>query len=268
MLELEHGFRIVDSQVQLEPERNRRRRGEGGPEQIERELHQAGVVRALTMPGDRQGSYLKANNGVARMAVDRPFHAVARVKGVRDPGGGTGSRIINLTQSRSEEHTSPDDIEQYAYEDRFVAFMLNPQSDGLPDGEVLRRLEDVDMPVLTYGGRGFPPERIEATLLSYNFPLILSHFGGYSLDRSQMLDGIELLDQHDNCYLETSYVRFRDPLEKAIMEHPSRVVFGSGAPSFHPNVAVMEILTLDIPQDAMRKVFSKNISRVIDAVAR
>ena len=44
---------------------------------------------------------------------------------------------------------------------------------------------------------------------------------------------------------------------------PDRVLFGSGSPSSHPNVAVMEILTLDVPEDAMRKVFDKNARRVL-----
>jgi predicted TIM-barrel fold metal-dependent hydrolase len=48
------------------------------------------------------------------------------------------------------------------------------------------------------------------------------------------------------------------------MEHPDRVLFGSGAPASHPNVAIMEILTLDVPEDAMRKVFTNNPERVID----
>lgn len=267
MLELEHGFRIVDVHVELEPEAERRPRGVGSPEQIERELHQAGVVRALAVPDHRSGSYLKVNNGVARMAVDRPFDAIARINGIHDPNAGARSRIKNLTRSRTDEHTSPEDIEQYAYEDRFIGFMLHPHRDGLPDEKVLEQLADVDMPVFTYGGRGFPPQRIEETLLDYDFPLIISHFGGYPLEKELMLEAIDLLDRHGNCFLDTSYVRFRDPLEKAIMEHPSRVLFGSGAPSSHPNVAVMEILTLDLPEDAMRKVFSKNVSRIVDEVA-
>jgi len=32
-------------------------------------------------------------------------------------------------------------------------------------------------------------------------------------------------------------------------------------------VAVMEILTLDVPEDAMIKVFSKNASRVVEELA-
>ena len=51
------------------------------------------------------------------------------------------------------------------------------------------------------------------------------------------------------------------------MEHPDRLVFGSNTPAIHPNVAIMEILTLDVPEDAMRKLFSKNAARVVTELA-
>ncbi|WP_246987119.1 amidohydrolase family protein [Halorientalis marina] len=264
MLELEHGFRVVDVHVQLEPDETRRPdRNTGDSETIEREMHQAGVVRAVVFPGARQGSYLKANNAVARMSVERPFVAFARINGARDPNSGAGARLRNLTASREEHHTSPADIEQYAYDDRFVGFKLHPARDGLPDEEVLEQLADVGLPVLVHGGQSFPPAAIEEHLLAYEFPVVVEHFGGYPMNRRLVAGGIDLLDRWESCFLDTSYVRFRDPMERAIMEHPDRVCFGSGAPATHPDVAVMEILTLDVPEDSMRRVFSKNPSRVV-----
>jgi predicted TIM-barrel fold metal-dependent hydrolase len=264
MLELEHGFRIVDFHLELEPDESRRPRGIGDPEQVEREMHQAGIVESVVFPDQREDSYLKANNAVARTAVDRPFVAVARINGARDPGTGAGSRLRNVTRSRGEHHTSPEDVEQYGYEDRFVGFMVNPAVDGLPDSEVLEAIESVEMPVITYGGQGFPPAAIEETLLTYDFPLVIAHCGGYPLSREMMSDTIDLLSRYEDCFVNTSYARFRDPLERAVMEHPDRVIFGSGAPAAHPDVAVMEILTLNVPEDAMRKVFWKNAARVIE----
>jgi len=267
MLELEHGFRVVDVHVQLEPDETRRPRDSGDPESIEREMHQAGVVRAVVFPADRDGSYLKANNAVARMSVGRSFVPIARINGARDAGAGPGSRLRNLASKRKEHHTSPEDVEQYAYDDRFVGFKLHPARDGLPDEEVLEQLDDVGLPVIVHGGRGFPPEAVETHLLDYDFPVVVSHFGGYPLDAELMSETIDLLERHDELYLDTSFVRRRDPLERAVMEHPDRVLFGSGAPAAHPNVAIMEILTLDVPEDAMRKVFSKNPARVIEELA-
>jgi len=262
MLELEHGFRVVDVHVRLEPE-EARRRGTGDPETIEREMHHAGVVRSVVVPGPREGSYLKANNAVARMSVGRPFVAFARVNGARDAGSSPGARLRNLASSRAEKHTSPEDVEQYAYDDRFAGFKLHPPVDGLPDEAVLERLSEVGLPVLVHGGERFPPSAVADHLLGYDFPVILEHFGGYPLNRELVAEGIDMLDSWESCFLDTSYVRYRDPLERAVMEHPDRVLFGSGAPAAHPDVAVMEILTLDVPEDAMRRVFSKNPSRVI-----
>jgi len=267
MLELEHGFRVVDVHVELEPDDARRPRDAGAPEQVEREMHQAGVVRALVFPGSRDGGYLKANNAVARVSVGRSFVALARINGARDAGAGPGSRIRNLTASREDHHTSPADVEQYAYDDRFVGFKLHPRVDGLPDEAVLEELESVGLPVVTHGGRGFPPASIAETLLEYDFPLVVSHFGGYPLQGELMDEAIDLLDSYDDYYLDTSFVRLRDPLERAVIEHPDRVLFGSGAPASHPNVAIMEILTLDVPEDAMRKVFTNNPERVIEELA-
>jgi hypothetical protein len=267
MLELEHGFRVVDVHVEVELDETRRQRGTGDPEQVEREMRQAGVVRSLTFPAARNASYLRANNGVARMAVGRPFETLARINGVREPGSSTGARLRNATRSRGDEHTAPADVEQYAYDDRFAGFVLNPARDGLPDSAVLGELEAAGLPVLAYGGRGFPPDTVEETLLTYDFPLVVSHFGGYPLDERLMNRAIELLGRHEACFLDTSFVTLRDPIERAVMEHPDRIVFGSGAPAVHPNVGVMEILTLDVPEDAMRKVFSKNATRVVEDLA-
>jgi predicted TIM-barrel fold metal-dependent hydrolase len=132
---------------------------------------------------------------------------------------------------------------------------------------VLAELAAVSLPGLVDGGESCPPSAVAEELLAYDMPLVLSHFGGHPLDVDLMNEAIGLLDAHDELYLDTSVVRYREPLERAIREHPDRVLFGSGSPSIHPNVAVMEILTLDVPEDAMKKVFSNNPGRVVEELA-
>mgnify|MGYP000707675804 CR=1 FL=1 len=263
MLELEHGFRVVDVHTRLVPDVDRHS-GDvpGTPERLERE-----IVRSLVYPAGQAENYLKSNNAIARMSVGRPFEPLARINGPLDPSGNAGSRLRNLAASRADVHTAPEDVEQYAYDDRFEGFKLHPGRDGLPDEAVFEALESVGLPVLVHGGEAFPPATIEETILEYDFPTIVSHFGGYPLARNRMETAIDLLETHDRCYLDTSFVRFREPLERALREHPDRVFFGSGAPMAHPNVAIMEILTLDVPEDAMRRAFTKNPARVIDALA-
>lgn len=268
MLELEHGFRVVDVHARLEPAQGRRRReGLGDPERLEREMHQAGVVRALVAAGPREGSYLKANNAVARLCVERPFVAMARVSGARDPADTPVARLRNLTTSRRDHHTTPADVEQYAYDDRFHGFVLDPAVDGLPDREVRDELIAVDLPVIVYCRPAFPPAAVTDTLLNDGYPVVLAGFGGYPGDKSRMENALALLDQYDHLYLDTWAVRDREILERGLLEHPDRILFGSGTPDVHQNVAVMEILTLDISEDAMSRVFNKNPTRLIPGLS-
>lgn len=270
MLELEHHFRVVDVHAQLEPASDEvATRGHAvSPDKLEREMHQAGIVRAVVFPeSPRNESTLRSNNAVARMSVDRPFVAFARINGPLKPASKPPASVTNLARRRKDWHTSPDDVEQYAWDERFHGFTLDPAVDGLPDEAVLERLTDADLPVLVRGGTAFPPADAEDLLLPFEFPVILAHFGGYPLNRSLMHDAIDRLGDHENLYLDSAAVWDRNPLERALREHPDRVLFGSGTPTIHPNVAVMEILTLDVPEDAMRRAFSKNPSRVIPELA-
>ena len=105
VLELEHSFRVVDVGATLDPDQDHDRGRAVAPERLERELHQAGVVRSVVAPRTRPretladtGGYLAANNAVARLCVDRPFVPFARLAGGRNVG--TGSRIRNLTARR------------------------------------------------------------------------------------------------------------------------------------------------------------------------
>lgn len=270
MLELEHRFRVVDVHARLDPVEEASLVGPTiTADGLEREMRQAGVVRSVVFPGPRpQGTgYLEANNAVARLSVERPFVAFARIDGVRDPGTAPTARLRNLAARRKDHHTSPADVEQYAYDDRFHGFKCDPTVDGLPDEEVLDRLGAVGKPLIVHGGTGFPPAAVEATLFGRDFPVIVAHFGGYPLNREQMTRTLDSLDEYSSCYVDTSYVRYRDLLERALREHPDRVLFGSGVPATHPNVAIMELLTLDVTEDTMRRAFSKSSARVIDALA-
>ncbi|MWV63344.1 amidohydrolase family protein [Halorubrum sp. JWXQ-INN 858] len=271
MLGLEHDFRIVDAHATLDAdEASVAVHGRDiSPERLEREMHQAGVVRAVASPGRRASgrSYLRANNAVARLSVDRSFLAFARLNGPRDPRDHPIARLRNLRAERGDHHTRPDDVEQYSYDDRYHGFTMVPAYDGLPNADVLERLETADLPVLVHAGTRFPPAAVERELLGYEFPVVLSSFGGYPLDTELMNRTLDLLDDHDRLYVDTSAVRYREVLERGVLEHPDRVLFGSGAPGVHPNVGVMEVLTLDVPEDLMRRVFTKNAARLIPGLA-
>ncbi len=281
MLELEHGFRIVDVYTQLpsgdRAGTNRFTHSENrySPDRLEREMRQAGITKAVVAPPTQpKTSYVASNNGVARHSVDRPFVAVARINGSRRPEETATDRLRTAVSQRVGAPTSPEradhlstpeDIERYAYDDRFHGFVLDPEVDGYPDDDLLAVLDDVGLPVLVHGQIN-TLSRLSRALLDRSFPVIVAHFGGHPLDRSQMNEMINLLAEHDDCYVETSFVRYRHELERALLEHPDRVLFGSGTPANHPNVAVMEMLTLDVSEDKLWRVFSKNACRVFDAL--
>ncbi|MFC4544221.1 amidohydrolase family protein [Halosolutus amylolyticus] len=266
MLELEHGFRIVDVYTQLPPDDGT---GEDAitPDRLEREMHQAGITKAVVFPpATAETSYVAPNNGVARRSVDRPFVAFARINGTQRSEESATGRLRNAVSRRKDHHTTPEDVERYAYDDRFHGFVLEPGVDGYPDDDVLAVLDDVGLPVIVGGGVDAPPDTLATMLLDRSFPVVVAHFGGHPLERSLMNGMIDLLDKYDDCYVETSFVRYRRELERALLEHPDRVLFGSGTPACHPDVAVMEILTLDVSEDKLWRVFSKNACRVIDAL--
>lgn len=265
MLELGHGFRVVDVHTRLDPAEGERvdRGRDVGPDRLERELRQAGIVRAVAVPGKRERGYLAANNAVARLCIDRPLVPFARLAGPKDPT----SRLRSVVASREEWHADPDQVREFAYDDRFRGFAVDPVRDGLPGKYVRRALADAELPVLVGVDRRFPPDAVADRLLGKGFPVVCCAFGGHPLDRATMHGLVDLLDDHDDCYVETAAVRYRDPLERALAEHPDRVLFGSGTPTVHPSVAVMELLTCSVPEDVMKRAFDGNASRVIPALA-
>jgi predicted TIM-barrel fold metal-dependent hydrolase len=267
MLELEHRFRVFDIHTRLDPDEEAVavHGREISPERMEREMHQAGVVRAAASPGRTPAGegYLRANNAVARLSVDRPLLAFARLNGPETVAGGVVGQLRNLVAQPRPHHTTAADVEQYAYDDRYHGFTLDPAVDGLPTDPVLEALAEVGDPVLVHGGGQFPPEAVAETLLGRGFPVVLTSFGGHPLDRGLMWDALDLLEAHDDLYLDTAFVSYRDVLETGLLEHPDRILFGTGAPAIHPNVGVMEMLTLNVPEDAMRRAFTRNPQRLV-----
>ncbi len=265
MLGLEHDFRVVDVHVRFDPTDD----GTGyraDPERLERELRAAGVVRAVVFAGAEYAAadgYLAANNAVARHAVERPFVPFARLRGARDVETRPGARLRNLAGGRDDADTAPEDVERYAYGDRFAGFVVAPASDGLPDAAVLDALADAGLPVLVGCSRAFPPAAVEEHLSA--LPAVLTG-DGRPLDPDLASQAVAALDADDR-YLDASAVRDRATLERAVRERPDRVLFGSSAPTVHPNVAVMAVLTLDVPRDALGRVFDRNPARVVAPLA-
>lgn len=268
MLELEHGYPVVDIYSTLAPDAGSSERGwTVAPDRMERELAQAGIVRSLVVPPVSSSErYVGPNNWVARVAIERPFVAGARIAGSRPPGSRPLASLWRRLGGDRDTGTGAAELQQYAYDDRFHAFAIAPAADGLPDGDLLAALEDAGRPVVVDGAIGLPPDRLADRLGGHDFPVVLGHFGGRSGGREWMAMAIDTCEDHDGVYLDTSFVRHRDLLERAHLEHPDRVLFGSAAPACHPDVSVMEVLSLDVSEDLLRRSLWKNASRLIGAL--
>lgn len=261
MLELEHEFGVRDIHARLaeSPDED----GPGvEPDQLERELRQAGIVRAVVYP-PRSDDRVKANNAVARAATDRPFVPFARIGGPRRRPSRFPDRVETVIGRQLAD--DPPAADRYATDDRFHGFVLDPGRDGLPTRDALEQLTSTDRPLLVLAGAHYPPSAA-TELLDLGVPVILAHFGGYPLQRHLMREAIGLLDEYERCHLDTSHVRHRDLLAQALREHPDRVLFGSGTPVTHPSVAVSELLSVDIPEDGLRKAFERNPDRLVEGL--
>lgn len=258
------GRRVSDLDATLAPDSTDRRPTPS--ERLAREYRQAGVVRAAVAPpvGDPT-EYLRASNAVARLSVSRPFLAVARLAGPRDPGDSATARVRNLAASREDHHPGPEAVTGLAYDDRFHAVRLAPGRDGLPDRETVAALAATDLPALVRAGPAFPPEVAVETLTERGVPTVLESFGGYPLDRDCMRRAVGLLADHESLWLDTAHVPYRETVETAVSEHPDRVVFGSGAPDPHPTVGVTAVTTLDVPANLVGRVVTDNPARVVPA---
>lgn len=106
----------------------------------------------------------------------------------------------------------------------------------------------------------------ENVLRHYTFPVLLSHFGGYPLDRKRYSLSIDVLDRFPQLYLVTSCVWFAHYLEKAIKQAPHQVLFGSDSPTINPSAARASVLQLAVPEESKTLVLSENLRFITERV--
>lgn len=106
----------------------------------------------------------------------------------------------------------------------------------------------------------------EHVLDAYAFPVLLSHFAGYPLDRGRYATAIDMLSRHPQLYLVTSCVWFEAYLREAIERHPDRVLFGSDSPAINAAAARATIEQLDVPDAARALVLGENLRFLTERV--
>ncbi len=137
-----------------------------------------------------------------------------------------------------------------------------------PSAAILEWLEKRHALTMWHAASKADLEWLEANVLGrYSFPVLLSHFGGYPLDRERYRKCIEWLDQYANVYLVTSLVFFSSYLETAIRRRPDRVLLGSDFPAAAPSVAAAAVEQLEVPDEHKTLVVSENLRFLTERAA-
>ncbi|KAF5432190.1 hypothetical protein C5S35_17425 [Candidatus Methanophagaceae archaeon] len=165
---------------------------------------------------------------------------------------------------KKEKSDSEDDLGAYLERYKPKGFKIHLTMDGMPTNEMFRVIEDSGLPLLVHGGTSAPTSMIEKKIITrYNIPVIIAHCGGFPLDINLYTQTIELVKKYPNVYADTAFVHIRYILRDLITDCPDKVFFGSDFPAQHPMAGIMNIKTLDIPEDVKTKVLGKNISELL-----
>ncbi len=116
---------------------------------------------------------------------------------------------------------------------------------------------------VTVHSQGTPSHPLEIAVLAQRFPdvpFIMDHMG-HRYWRGQAIDAAR---QADNLFLGTCIAAFepgavRDAVDAVGAE---RVLFGSNAPSAHPDLAVESIARLGLPQDQFDLIMGGNLANI------
>ncbi len=217
-------------------------------------LDEAGVGRALAAPYGA-GARLDGFDELARAAQARPgaVHPLLRLPALdRDGVGWNLDQLELLWQQR-------------------VLFGLKVHlgSDELPPGEVLDWVAQRDLPTLWHVARPGDLDTLERDVLPHlPSPVLLSHFGGYPLDRRRYERAIAMLDAWPQVHLVTSMVWFAAYLREAAMRCPDRVLLGSDFPAVDPVVAQLAIRRLGLPGDHEQLVLGHGLRFVLARAIR
>ena len=116
---------------------------------------------------------------------------------------------------------------------------------------------------VTVHSQGTPSHPLEIGVLAQRFPdvpFIMDHMG-HRYWRGQ---AIEAARSADNLFLGTCIAAFEPVAISAAISAvgPERVVFGSNAPTAHPDLAVESIARLGLPDDQFDLIMGKNLARI------
>ena len=210
-------------------------------------LDAAGLVSAMGEWGIEAGVLFSQDNEAVREVVD----SVAGVYGLvwanpRAPGCVARTR-------------------EYLGHPRFVGIKLHPIRDGFHPNDLavhplMKLAIELDVPVMIHSGHPIfsLPWIIEELVLEFPAAkVILAHMGHGNV--VYINGSIAVARRNPNVYLETAgmpmHTKIRDAIE---MLGPTRVLYGSGMPAYHPQVEMDKVRLSGLSGELVERVLDRN----------
>lgn len=217
-------------------------------------LQAAAIARALAVPyaADAQ------RNGIGEL-----MRATRLAPGVVHP----------LVRLRSDDGFAADwtlDQLELLWQRRLIyGLKVHMGTDAVPPDAILEWVSQRELITLWHASRPADLDRLESDVLPrLTSPVLLSHFGGYPLDRARYSRAIAMLADWPQLRLVTSMVWFAAYLREAATSYPDRVLLGSDYPAVDPGVAQQAIRALSLDPQGEGLVLGESLRFLLARTVR
>lgn len=253
-------YRIIDSQVRIGEDFSFYFPIKHTPEDQIALMDECGIEKAVSIPyadpPSIQKGFIRANNLALEIAEKFP-------------------RLIPFAQVDPRESDAEKELRRAvklgAKGVRIFSYHLGPCPDADYMKPIVEAAIDIDVPVMLFcdfNEKFAHPYRI--IRLAQKFPkvrIIMESLGGVDTDVTWFLADIyEMAGKPCNLILDTSsphemtYVLYEQLISSFGAEN---IVFGSGAPLFHPKLAIRKLELARISENDRELIFGKNLARIL-----
>lgn len=223
-------------------------------EELSSQLGSAGIDQALVAPLKPPSfDFDRANARLAAQITDNEmFRGIARI----DPR-------VNKASKHARQA-----IDQYG----FCGIKLHPRKESfkITDGtanSVLEVAANRDVPVWIHAGYPAVSHSLSIREIANEFPditFILTHAAQLDISGLSLTDTLLLAEDTENTVFELSGV-YRMDLVSDLVETvgADRVVFGTNAPNFHPEVEKTRVTEAKISEESKEAILSKSVLEII-----
>jgi predicted TIM-barrel fold metal-dependent hydrolase len=208
---------------------------------------EAGVDRTIVFPV-RYKRYREANEEIASLCAQHPS-------------------LIGFARVNASEESAGEEAE-YAIRELGLKGIKIHNMDGFPIRQTMDKIASLQVPVLVHTGIGLSPMKYEPLIQCYpEMTIVLAHVGCDTKGETMFEypeHAIRLAAQYERVYVDTSAVFLLYALERAVRVcGPSKMIFGSDGPWFHPAVSRRQLELLGLNEQELDDVLGGNISRIL-----